>query len=67
MKISQNIFKLQLQKAIFNVQSVLTPDVDKPELQFLCSAWFHMVVYICVKFNKISQTAFLVTELSHKL
>ena len=30
----------------------ITPEVDKPELQFMCSASLLIVLYICVKFHE---------------
>ena len=38
--------------AIFNVQRAITPQVGKPELQFMCSACYFIVHYICVKFRE---------------
>ena len=38
--------------AMFNVQRAITPKVDKPELQFMCSAHCTIVFYICVKFGE---------------
>ena len=35
--------------AIFNVQSPITPKVDKPELRFMCSSSRLRILYICVK------------------
>ena len=43
--------------AMFNVQRAITPNVDKPDLQFMCSASCLIVLYICVKFcENIEQT-----------
>ena len=39
-----------LEMAMCNVQSAITPNVDKPELRFMCSALCLIVLYICVKF-----------------
>ena len=33
-----------------NVQRAITPKVGKPELWFMCSASYLMMLYICVKF-----------------
>ena len=44
------------------VRRPITPKVGKPELRFMCSARHLMVLYICLKFVKISQT---VSELYH--
>ena len=38
--------------AMFNVQRAITPKVDKPELQFMCSAYHLLVFYICVTFHE---------------
>ena len=37
---------------MFNVQRAITPKVDWPELQFMCSARRLMVLYICVKIRE---------------
>ena len=39
-----------VEMAMFNVQRIITPDVGKPESQFMCSAHCLMVLYIAVKF-----------------
>ena len=58
MKIPQMVFNLQsgheymVEMAICNVQKAKTPKVDKPELQFMCSALHLMVLYIFVKFRE---------------
>ena len=39
---------------MFNTQRAKTPKVGKPELGFMCSACHLVVLYICVKFVKIS-------------
>ena len=39
-----------VEMAMFNVQGVKTPEVGKPELQFMSSAHRLMVFYIGVKF-----------------
>ena len=58
MKISQTFFNLQsgheymVEMAMFNVQRSITPKVGKPELQFMCSAYRLMVLYICMKFRE---------------
>ena len=58
MKISQTVFNLQsghkymVEKAVFNVQRVITPKVGQPELQFMSSAFHVMELYICMKFHK---------------
>ena len=38
--------------AMFNVHRVITPNVGKPELWFMCSEHCLMVLYICVKFHE---------------
>ena len=43
---------------IYNVQRVVTPEAGNSELWFLCSAYHIMVIYICIKFQEISQTVF---------
>ena len=40
-----------VEMAMFNVQRAITPEVGKPELQFMCSARRLIVLYICVKFG----------------
>ena len=40
------------EKAMFNVQRVITPKVGKQELQFMSSACCLMMFYICVKFSE---------------
>ena len=37
--------------AMFNVQRPITPKEGKPELQFMCSAYHLIVLYVCVKFD----------------
>ena len=34
---------------MFNVQRAITPKVSKPELRFMCSAYYFMMLYIGVK------------------
>ena len=41
---------------MFNVQRAITPKEGKPELRLMCSACRLIVLYICVKFVKISTT-----------
>ena len=41
-----------VETAMFNVQRVKTPKVGKPELRFMCSARYLIVLYICVKFRE---------------
>ena len=36
---------------IVNTQRAITPQVGKPELQFMCSAHSLMMFTICVKFH----------------
>ena len=43
---------------IYNVQRVVTPKAGNSELCFLRSAHHIMVIYICIKFKKISRTVF---------
>ena len=60
MKILQMVFNwLSLhmhivEMAMFNTQRAKTPKRGKPELGFMCPACHLMVLYICVKFVKIS-------------
>ena len=55
--VSRPVFKLQTghkyitQIAIFKVQRATTPNIDEPELWFLCSAPHLMMFYICVTFH----------------
>ena len=41
-----------VEMAMFNVQRAITPKVGKPELRFMCSALWLIVLYICVKFRE---------------
>ena len=56
--ISRTVFNLQsgheymVEMAMFNVQKAITPKAGKPELQFMCSAYCFIVLYICVKFHE---------------
>ena len=56
MKISQTVFNLQsgheyiVEMAMFNVQRTINQKEDTSELQFMCSAYYLMMLYICVKF-----------------
>ena len=45
-----------VEMAMFNVQRAITPNVGTPELRFLCYAHCLMMLYIYVKFRKISRT-----------
>ena len=52
MKISGMVFNLQsgheymVEMAMLNVQRAITPKVGKPELRFMCSARYLIVLYI---------------------
>ena len=56
-----NTFNLQsgheymVEIAIFNVQRAIIPDLGNLKLWFTCAAGRLMVLYICVKFLKISE------------
>ena len=58
MKISQTVVNLQsrheymVKMAMFNVQRVITLEVDKSELWFMCSERRLMVLCTCVRFCK---------------
>ena len=39
-------------RKIVNTQRAITPKVEKPELQFMCSARPLMVFNVCVKFHE---------------
>ena len=52
---------------IVNTQRAKTPKVEKPELQFLCSARRLMVFNICVKFHENMSSGFKVMERTRKL
>ena len=39
-----------VEMAMFSVQRVITPNISKPELWFMCFAHCLMVLYIAVKF-----------------
>ena len=59
MKISQTVFDLQSGHEYMVEMAMLMfigqdSKVGKPELQFMCSACRHMVLYICVTFREIS-------------
>ena len=41
-----------VEMAMFNVQRAITPNVGKPELQFMCAACCLIVIHICVKFHE---------------
>ena len=54
-----------VEMAVFNindVQRAMTPKVDKPELQFLCSARCLMKFYICLRFHENISNGFQLTE-----
>ena len=67
MEIFQTDFKLWMERDILseiyiffhNIQSVMNPKTGKQQLWFLRSARRLTVVNISVKFEKISQTAFM--------
>ena len=44
-----------VEMAMFNVQTAISPKIGKPELLFMCSTCCIMMIYICVKFCKISE------------
>ena len=52
---------------IVNRQRAITPKIGKPELQFMCSAYRHMVFNICVKFHENMSSSFKVMEQTQKL
>ena len=41
-----------VEMTMFNVQRVITPNVGKQELRYMCSAYCLIVLYIGVKFRK---------------
>ena len=41
-----------VEMAMFNVQRVVTPQVGKPELRFMCSAHYLIVLYIFARFGE---------------
>ena len=51
---------------IYNVQRAVTPKAGNSELLFLCSA-YHIMVYICIKFQESISNSFQVTEQTHIL
>ena len=53
-----------VEMAMFNVERAITPQVDKPELRFMCSAYCFIVLYICVKFHQNILNSFQLTELT---
>ena len=52
---------------IVNTHRAITPEVGKPELQFLCSACPHVVFKVCVKFHENVSSGFKVMEQTLKL
>ena len=52
---------------MLNIQRAITPKVDKPELRFMCSASHLIMLYICVKFLKVSQTVSVMTGMTEAL
>ena len=62
---SETVFNLQsgqeymIEKALFNVQRAITPQVCKPELGFMCCARIFIAFYICVKFHENIANIFL--------
>ena len=52
---------------IVNTQRAKTPKVEKPELQFMCSACRLMVFNVCVKFRENMSSSFKVMERTRKL
>ena len=52
---------------IDNTQRAITPKVEKPELQYMCSAHRLMVFNICVKFPENMSSGFKVMERTRKL
>ena len=53
-----------VEMAMFNVQRAITPKVAKPELQFMCSVRYLIVLYICVKFGENISDGTRVMELT---
>ena len=49
-----------------NTQRAITPEVGKPELQFMCSACRLMVFKVCVKFHENMSSGFKVMERTRK-
>ena len=60
MKICQAVLTVNTQRAI-------TPEVEKPELRFMCSAHRLMVFNVCVKFHENMLGGFKVLERTQKL
>ena len=54
-------------RKIVNTQRAITPKVEKPELQFMCSARRLMVFNVVRSFMKICQVVFEVMERTRKL
>ena len=54
-------------RKIVNTQRAITQKVEKPELQFLCSARWLMVFNVCVKFHENMSSGFKVMERTQKL
>ena len=52
---------------IVNTQREITPKVENPELQFICSARRLMVFNVCVKFHENMSSGFKVMERTRKL
>ena len=48
----QSAHKYMVEMAMFYVQRVITLQVGKPELRFMCSASHLIVLYICVKLSE---------------
>ena len=58
----QSRHEYMVEMAKFNVQRPITPEVDKPELRFMCSACHLLVLYICMKFPENISNSFQLTE-----
>ena len=51
---------------IVNTQKAITPNVGKPEIQFMCSARRLMVFIVCVKFHENMSSSFKFMEQTRK-
>ena len=67
MKICQAVLKLWSGHKIVNTQRAITPEVEKTELRFMCSARRLIVFNVCVKFRENMSSGFKVMERTRKL
>ena len=58
---------MELTRKIINTQRAITQKVEKPELQFMCSARCLMVFNVCVRFHENMSSSFKVMEQTRKL